>query len=472
MQSYVRAKSMHQFYRDVFTRDIYLGDTGNIPLEIIDSVIKFFSCDALFISRELVLCDSGLSLDNDNALKQLLVTIAHANMALDEKWSGYQKKLPDDYVFSIRNSLMEILKLNPNIEYLIVAIQILFRIGDIESSVSLINNNFSSLKNSPAAFRILLMICVIEEDYELALPLIKEMTSNQHLIGEDFMVLLMVVCTIYKLGGYPDSYIDFSSLLDKDVCSISSDNYDWVISKNHQNKKTTILIACDIGYYYEHAIPALYSIYEKNRENFNVHFHVYNIDEEVSADINRKKEQFPELNLSCTSECFSNFSAMNVHYASRRFIFASYALDLLDTPLLILDADCLLRKDWLSSIHVQSFDLVLTTTESAPFWENVSAGFVYLGGGEASKNYINRVASFIHANLANNNSVWFLDQVALSASLDYVKNKDDVFRINSSFVCDISHTDYSFMWVVTTMKNVEGKYSSYKKYLIDKYTVN
>ncbi|MEQ9892332.1 hypothetical protein [Pectobacterium aroidearum] len=116
--------------------------------------------------------------------------------------------------------------------------------------------------------------------------------------------------------------------------------------------------------------------------------------------------------------------------------------------------------------------MILTTTENAPFWENASAGFVYLGGGEESRTYIDRVSSFIYFNLVNNNHVWFLDQVALSAALDYVEDKNAVFRINSSFVCDISHTDYSFMWVVTTMKNIEGKYLSYKKYLIDKYTVS
>ncbi|WP_258029994.1 hypothetical protein [Pectobacterium odoriferum] len=165
------------------------------------------------------------------------MTIAQANFIFDEKWGGYQKKLPDEYVSGIRNSLVGILKLNPNIEYLVIAIQILFRIGDVDSSVALINNNFFALKNSPAAFRILLMICIIEEDYELALPLVREMTSSQHLIGEDLMTLLMVVCAIYKLGGYPDSYINFSSILDDKVFSVPGDNYNWIIRKNHQNKK-------------------------------------------------------------------------------------------------------------------------------------------------------------------------------------------------------------------------------------------
>lgn len=148
MQNYIRAKAAHQFYRDVFTRELELGNTGNIPLSIIDSVIKEFNCDVLFVARELSLYDSGLPPDSDNALKQLLVTIAQANFIFDEKW-GLSEKLPDEYVSGIRNSLVGILKLNPNIEYLVIAIQILFRIGDVDSSVALINNNFSALKILP-----------------------------------------------------------------------------------------------------------------------------------------------------------------------------------------------------------------------------------------------------------------------------------------------------------------------------------
>lgn len=49
MQSYAHAKAMHQFYRDIFTRDIELGETGDIPLRIIDSVVKEFNCDVFLL---------------------------------------------------------------------------------------------------------------------------------------------------------------------------------------------------------------------------------------------------------------------------------------------------------------------------------------------------------------------------------------------------------------------------------------
>ncbi|MEI7340867.1 hypothetical protein WCT87_05205 [Pectobacterium brasiliense] len=287
MTEYKYAKSMSQFYRDVFSRELELGDVGNLPQEFVAAIIEG-NTDTLLINKKLFDYDSGLEASHDTALKQLLLTISLANIAFDGKFEGRNVRLPVDYIANIRNSLMEIINLRPCVEYLVVAIQLLFRIGDIEAAVTLINNNFSVLSDTPAAFRILLMICMIEEDYSLALPLVQEMTTKQHLIGDHWFTLLMVTCAIYKLGGHPDSYIDFRPLLKANEFP-SDDNYKWLIKQEESNGKVTVIISCDVKYYYEHAIFALYSIYETNKDNFNVHFHVYNIDDVTYSDVLKKK---------------------------------------------------------------------------------------------------------------------------------------------------------------------------------------
>ncbi|MDY4373213.1 hypothetical protein [Pectobacterium carotovorum] len=470
MTEYKYAKSMPQFYRDVFSRELDLGDIGRLPQEFVAAIIEG-NTDTLLINKKIYGYDSGLETSHDEALKQLLLTISLANIALDGKFEGKNVRLPVDYIANIRNSLVEIINLKPCVEYLVVAIQLLFRIGDVEAAVTLINNNFSVLSDSPAAFRILLMICMIEEDYDLALPLVQEMTTKQHLIGEHWFTLLMVTCAIYKLGGHPDSYIDFRPLLKGNEFP-SDDNYKWLIKQEENNGKITVIISCDVKYYYEHAISALYSIYETNKDNFNVHFHVYNIDDATYNDVLKKKSSFSELNISCTTEYFSGMKGMNVHYASRRFVFARHALSVLNSPILILDADCLFRKNFSDTIKQwQSTDLVLTESESAPFWEKALGGFVYLGGGLTSKTFIDKTASFIHSNLLSDNSVWFLDQVALSAAIDAVGMPGDISRIDSASVYDVSHVSHSLIWMVTTVKNAEGKYSNYKKQLIEKYHI-
>ncbi|MEQ9902914.1 MULTISPECIES: hypothetical protein [Pectobacterium] len=469
MFEYNHTKSMHQFYRDIFSRDLELGNIGNFPKEFIASIVAG-SLDTLSIYKTILTYDSGLENNHDIALKQLLLTISLANLALDEKFEGKKVKLPDEYINNIRSSLVEIIKLWPSVEYLVVAIQLLFRVGDVEPVVELINNNFSVLADSPAAFRILLIICMIEENFDMALPLIKEMTSNQKLVGEHWLVLLMVTCAIYKLGGYPDSYIDFRPLLNEDDY-FPIEEYLWLIDKDCKNEKVNVVVSCDEKYYFQHAVYALYSIYETNKSNFNVHFHIYNITDDVLVDIKKNKKKFPELNISCTAESVPMVSGVNVHFASRRFLFSHYALSVWDGPVLIIDADCLMRKDLSSVISPEKpCDLILTETKSAPFWEKALAGFVYLDGGEVSKQFISKVASFISVNLVNGNNVWFLDQVALSASLDAVKISPLVCRVDSDIVCDTDHNDHSFMWVVTTVKSSEGKYFTYKRQLADKYS--
>lgn len=469
MQSYSRAKFMSQFYRDVFSRKFTISNTGTIPEDVLKSIFIELSTDLIAINKKLNACDTSLPVEEEKALKQLLLTAVMANLGIDKKWSGKQVRLPEDYIENIRNSLLEVLDINPTVEYLVVVIQLLYRIGDIDISLELINNNLEILKNEPTIYWILLMTYMIEEDYNLALPLITEMTENPYLIDDNWFVLLLITCAIYKLGGVPDSYIDFRSLLNKNQFSSNYD-YRWITDRNHDNTKTTIVVAFDTKYYYEHAIPALYSIFDTNKNNYNVHFHIYNIDDGLAADILKKKNKFPELNITCTTEYFSNVDKLNGHYATRRFIFAQYALSELSTPLLIIDADCLFRKNIANLMEQFSgHDVILTQNENSPFWEAALAGFVYLGGGITSRHFIDEVAAFIDTNLQSDNIIWFLDQIALSVALDHAKDLAAVARVDSGFVCDVNHEDHSFIWMVTTEKNAKGRYASYKDQLVMKY---
>lgn len=469
MADYTHVKSTHQYYRDVFSRELMIGDIGDLPKEIIVDVIVNRSCDIYTLNKNLAASQSNLPEAQDRALRLLLNAIALSNLALDEKWSGQQVHMPAEYIDSVVRHLSDVLELAPNLEYLVASIQLLYRIGATEHAVSLIENNLDALQDVPVIFKILLLTCILEDDYEYALLLVKRMTANSYLIGEDPLTLLMVVSTIFKSGGYPDSYIDFSSLVSKTE-NINYEHYQWLQQRDNDNDKPTILIACDVKYYHQHAVHLIYSLYETNREKFNVHLHVYNIDEVTAEDIKAKHAQFPELNISCTTEPVADVFGINVHYACRRFVAANYLLPIVKGPLIIVDADCLMKNGWQFVEHtVASADIALTKSESSPFWEKAIAGFVYLNGGEESRRFIKKVALFIWNNLMKNNAVWFLDQVALSAVLDGVGKSTHITRIDASFVCDVNHRESSFAWVVTTIKDAQNRYSEYKDYLVEKY---
>ncbi|MCO7261287.1 hypothetical protein [Dickeya zeae] len=469
MSNYSNVKAAHQYYRDIFSRELMIGDVGELSRDIISDLFINKNCNLHTLRKKLDVSQSNLPEKQDKALRLLLNAIALSNLALDEKWGGQQIKLPVEYTDSIVGYLSDTLDTAPNLEYLVVSIQILFRIGAIEHAIALIENNLDVLQDVPVVFKILLLTCILEEDYEYAMLLARKMTANSYMIGEDPLTLLMIVTTIFKNGGYPDSFIDFNSLISKKE-DINYDHYQWLLNRRVDNDKPTVLIACDVKYYHQHASYLICSLYETNRENLNVHIHIYDIDEATIEDINSKCALFPELNISCTNEPIGHALGINVHYACRRFTAANYLLPIFKGPLLIVDADSLIKNSWQSvEALLSSADIALTKSVGAPFWEKAIAGFVYLSGSEQSRRFIKKVALFIWDNLIKNNSAWFLDQVALSAVLDHVDKSTSVARVDTSFAFDINHKEGSFIWAVTTIKDGDSPYSTYKHYLSEKY---
>lgn len=467
--SYIRTKSVHQYYRDIYSASIVISESGAIPQEEIMKYTHDYSTDLFYLHNHILSIDSGLPPERDRALKSLLLAIAMSNLALDIVWHGNQTKLPAPYVDSIRGCLVDAVTRYPNLEYLEITIQLLFRVGDIDNVISFTERNRPYLEKSARTIKIMLMTAVIENDWPNALSLVQKLTSDMTLMGDDRLALLMTVCTIYHCGGIPDSYIDFRSLFSKKM-KAPVDPYAVHIRPSGNNKNTTVLICCDPVYYFRHATDLMRSVYHTNRGTLNVHFHIYDVTDNVLTDIHKNSALFPELNISCTSEAIKNAVLIKTAYAARRFVFAESALKLLGTPVLIVDADSLIRKSW---TEIQPFigdsDLLVNRPEFAPFWESVLGGFVWLGGGKQSSGFISRVSLFLRNNFAQNNYPWFIDQVALSAVMLKEEKSRQVKSIPAEYVCDIRHTDSSFSWVVTTVKTGNEKYDGYKSLLSELY---
>jgi len=461
---------MHQFYRDVFTRAIHLPEADVLPAHLVVETLNYANDDLDALSETLFNADTDLDPDQDRALKLMMSAIVLANGALDGRSNGLQTRLARERVTLITDHVVEAMQLSDNHNYLVAAIQILFRINEIDSVLFLISNNLSLLSENASVLKILLLICLMEEDYNQAYVVIQQLTSNPDLIGEDTMALVMVVCGIYKLGGFPDSFIDFRSLK-SDVPPKDTSCYEWLIAPE-DNGKTTVFFACDKGYYYEHAIALLLSIYESNGTALNVHIHVYNCDKDIQSHIYALREKLPGLAISLSSEYFIQHKAANVHYASRRFCFMPHAMEKIAGPIMILDADCLVKKSWAefqaNDVHN---DIIFAHHDGAPVWENVPAGFIYTRGGEIAKKYFATVGHFIDINLNSDKAEWFLDQIALTVAIDKLTPVEQLKIGRKPIVelIDITHSDTAFSWVVTTVKNADGRYKDYKQQLYSKY---
>lgn len=472
MNQFAQCRAMHQYYRDIFTRNIYLPEADMMPSHLVAEVLHFWSTDYAAMAPAIMAAPTPPDLDEAKALaiKHLLCAATLANQAFDSKKQGHQVAAVEGFSEQVTAHVVEALQRDDSVNFVVVAIQLLFRVGEIDGAVFLISNHLSNLSNSAPVLKILLLICLMEEDYNQAQVVIQALTADSSLIEEESLVLLMIVCGIYKLGGCPDSFIDFRPLTEA-LPLPDYRRYTWHIPKAATGK-TTVLVSCDPKYFFDHAQALVASVYETNGTALDVHLHIYNCDARCEARVRELQAALPGLNLSLSSEVIAPVRGINVHFASRRFVFLRYALEQFDAPVILLDADCLVRQSW-ADIHrgLDDADLILTCSNGAPLWERVLGGFIYARPTEANFRYLDIVARFIDRNLAAENNEWFLDQVALSFALDTLPAVEQmqIRREEAARLISINHTADAFSWVVTTSKEGVGAYNDYKTSLMAKY---
>jgi len=462
MSEFARSRAMRQFYRNVFTRHIELVEADVMPVHLVAEIFTFKSTKLDILGPQIRDVKTGLVPEKDEALKNLLCAIILANHALDETKSEEQLRLSAEMATQIIEYVVAALKGDNNVNYLVAAIQILFRVNEIASALFLINNNLSLVSHSAPVLKILLLICLMENDYNQAMVVIQALTEDASLIGEDPMALLMITCGIYKLGGVPDSYIDFRPLHDKNYVIASADYEEWI--KKTSNAKTTVLVVCDKFDYFEHVLPLIYSVYETNRDVLDVHLHLYNCDDKVKQSLTSLSDQLPELHISASHENIAANNAMSISFAFRRIMFLRHALQTFNTPIIAVNSNVLIRQSWVPS----DTPLMLLQTESSPFWEDVFAGFIYAKPGGVAQRYFDRVARFIDANLNSDNYVPGLEHVALFASLDTLSGMDQlsISRVERTSILDSQYRPDAFCWAAET---IEGPCQDYKASLIQKF---
>lgn len=472
MNQFAQCRAMHQYYRDIFTRTIYLPEADVMPSHLVAEVLHFWSTDYAAMEPAIMAAPMPPELDAEKALaiKHLLCAATLANQAFDSKKQGHQIAAVEGFGDRVTAHVVEALKRDDAVNLVVAAIQLLFRVGEIDGAVFLISNHLSRLSNSAPVLKILLLICLMEEDYNQAQVVIQALTSDSSLIEEESLVLLMIVCGIYKLGGCPDCFIDFRPL-NEPLPLPDYSRYTWHIPKAATGN-TTVLISCDPNYFFDHAQALVASVYDTNGTALDVHLHIYNCDARCEARVREMQAAFPGLNFSLSSEVIAPVRGINVHYASRRFVFLRYALEQFDAPVILLDADCLVRKPW-ADVHTRldDADLILTCSDGAPLWERVLGGFIYTRPTEASFRYLDIVARFIDRNLVAGNTECSLDEVALSFALDTLPAVEQmqIRREEAARLISINHTAQAFSWVVTTSKSGSGAYSDYKTSLMAKY---
>lgn len=465
MSEFARTRAMRQFYRDAFTRLIDLPEVDVMPALLVAEIFSFKSAEFDRLEPMIAAASTGLDADKEAALKNMLRALTLANRVLDADQHSEPQALSAQECAQITEYVVAALQADSNSHYLIAAIQILFRVNEISSALFLINNNLSLISDSGTVLKILLLICLMEEDYNQAMVVIQVLTSDAELIGEDPLALLMITGGIYKLGGLPDSFIDFRALDDSRYFADDA-AYTWYIEKENK-QHPTVLVACDKRDYFSHVLPLAYSLYETNRGVLDMHIHLYNSDDELKESVVALRQQLPELHISATLEQVPEGKHMAIQYAARRTIFMDYALREFATPVISMNADLLVRQPWVSP----EAPLQLLENENAPFWETTFAGFIYAEPGSMTRTYFARVARFIRSNLSADTPVWCMEQVALSASLDRLSGTEQMAISRAARSAVVSNADGRdvFCWPLSAANDTEEPSRQYRAALIKKY---
>jgi hypothetical protein len=452
-------KELHQYYRDCLSTSLHFPDIGAFPPELIEWATDRRNTDVVQLAEYLQnIGDSNLPPEQDMALRLMLFTVLHANLACDfsNRYPGYT--LPTHVAADIKRGLSRVLSLHPVHEYVAMSVQLLYRIKEIDEVLVLAESypdifaQFGQLK-AIAGF-----IHTMLGDYDTGTHYLAPLAADPDLRQIPLVGLSLMTCEHFRglTPQWPVSWdglhadtSDVARLVDR-LPSLQ------MVQPLAATPRPVVFAACDTKYFFQHAVHLAYSLHHSNVGKLDLHLHLYSPSPAVLAEIEALRKRLPGMSIGVSAEYDPVPGSRNsTYFATARFVRAYQIQALYQCDLCLTDADALFNGDWnafVAGLPPQT-ELVLARSQTSPFWERVLAGFVYCRHTPLAEQFLAKVAHFILHNMALERLVWFTDQIALSACDDvFVLGNPAVHHIDSRTVIDLQHTPDSLCWMVTTIK--------------------
>ena len=470
-------KDLHQFYRDTPTNRFEFPPLGSITPEFVISVIRPGNIDIIGLADHFHdLSNEGIPPEHDRALRLMLLTIVQTNLIVDQNNRFINYTPHPDFLSNIKNAISRVLQLHNCDEFLMISVQLLYRINAIEEVLAL-------SETAPEVFRkyanlqvIIGFIHTALGNYETAMrhlsPLVAHPTHRDlSLVGKSFMT-----CQ-YFLGQNPSWPLTFKSLkwgidtLPRQIQNLPP--LEIVQPLPDSLECPIIFVACDEAYFFEHALYLAYSIHETNAGKVALHLHLFSPKASVLDEIDLLRERLPGLQIGVSVEyCDALKCHPVVYYSTVRFVRAYQLLLHYDKEMCMMDADSLVNQSWdsFATLLDSQTEIILARSKMAPFWEKVIATFLYCKATPKGKFFMAKVSQFILQNIEEDKAIWFTDQIALSVCNDsFIKNDSSVKQIDSKLLIDFRHGHEAFCWGVTTIKTGPSPYESARVRLRQKY---
>jgi FkbM family methyltransferase len=208
---------------------------------------------------------------------------------------------------------------------------------------------------------------------------------SEHPLGRDLPLVARSLMTCrYLMGEVPTSPVTFETLaqpLDDLAAQIGRlAPLEMVHPLELPLSCPVVFAACNDRYFYQHALTLAASLHATNVGKLALHLHLYSPNQGILDEGKRLRTRFPGVSIGVSLErgdC--PLSHPPSYFAMARFVRAHQVFSLYQSALCIVDVDALFNKPW---EHVLAqFDagteIALACPAAAPFWEEVTAPFVY-----------------------------------------------------------------------------------------------
>jgi hypothetical protein len=468
---------LHQYYRDCLSQPVDFPDIGLCPPELIEWVIDRRNTDVAQLVEYLeTMPRSGLPADQDLALRLMLVTILQANLASDANNRFPDYTLPPHIVANIKRSLSRVLTLHPATPYIVICVQLLYRIKELDEVIELSETYPEIFAKYTVLQAIAGFIHTMLGNYAKGLEYLQPLAEHPTHRTVPLVGLSFMTCQHF-LGQVPEWPLAFDSL--------NTDTADLprligqlppiaMIEPLASTPRPVVFVACDTAYFFQHALHLAYSIHASNAGRLDLHLHLYSPEQSVFAEIGLLRERLPGLSIGVSAEYGAvPMDHLPSYYATARFVRAYQIMGHYRSELCIMDADALFNGDWAefkARLKPQT-ELVLACPDMSPFWEHVLGGFIYCKPAPVAEHFLAKVAQFILRNMELKSVVWFTDQVALSACDNlFTANNPAVQHIDSQRLIDLQFAPDALCWVVTTRKTGNPLYDEARERLSRRYT--
>lgn len=473
---YEAVKSLHQYYRDCLSQAYEFPGVGQFSPDLLRWVLTRNNTDVINLSEFMLRMHSpDMGPEKELALKLMFFTMLQANLALEANNRAPDYTLAPGVADGIKRGLMRILSLHPDPAYMVNTAQILYRIKEVEEVVGLAQSHPELFRKTPMLSAIMGFIHTMEGEYKEAMDYLRPLLQDAKTRILPTVALSAMTCG-YFTGEMPTWPLSFETL-DENIDRLAADIAKLppleMLQLLPEQDLPIVFVACNDRYFFQHALHLAYSMHATNAGKVALHLHLYAPSACVLAEIERLRERVPGLDIGVSTEPLPKAlrrEFLKAYFATVRFVRAHQVLEHYGSDLCIMDADALFNQPWETLRLPADAELVLTAPTHAPFWERITAGFIYCRPTPHACDFLARVAQFIARNIERNMLIWFTDQIALSVCDDrFNKDKPGVVRLPAETLMDTQHNSQALTWAVTANKAGSPLYNNARETLGRRY---